>query len=71
MFFKKEVNKSNATKQMRTEKTGSKETHGGRGGKKRVFESKERSLKVDRNWLLTQTLGWNLHVRRLEPERKE
>jgi hypothetical protein len=27
-FFLKEVNKSNTTKQMRTEKTGSKETHG-------------------------------------------
>ena len=33
-FFKKEVNKSNATKQMRTEKTGSKETHGGAVKKK-------------------------------------
>lgn len=41
MFFKKEVNKSNATKQMRTEKTGSKETHGGRGGRKEFSNQKK------------------------------
>jgi hypothetical protein len=45
-FFLKEVNKSNTTKQMRTEKTGSKETHGDLQIRKKK-----------KNWLLTQTLG--------------